>query len=440
MMPDRDRRSSSESRPQMGPGPGPRGHMAMMSGEKAKNFKATLRELWNYLRPYRIQLIIVLIFAVASTVFLIMGPRLLGDATTELFNGIVAKMSGVPGGGINFGAIGHIVMLLIVLYVFSAACTYTQGFVMTGVAMKVTYVFRKNIAEKIDRLPLKYFDRVPYGEVLSRVTNDVDSVNNTLAQSLTQLVTAVTTLIGVLVMMFTISWIMTLAALVILPVSMILIRIIVKMSQKYFKQQQDYLGNTNGHVEEMYGGHTIMKAYNGEEKSIAQFNVHNDNLYGAAWKAQFLSGSMMPVMQFVGNLGYILVSILGGYLAVIGTITVGDILAFIQYIRMFTQPIMQTAQIASIMQLTAAAAERVFESLDEPEIPADVGTHRRIPVAGARRGAGQLRARPLRLQPGKDHHQGLLRRGAARPEGGHRRADGSRQDDARQAHHALLRA
>ncbi len=364
----------SEGRPPFGGGP--RGPMAMMSGEKAKDFKATLRTLVGYLRPFRVQLIIVFVFAIASTVFLILGPRLLGDATTELFNGIVAKMSGVPGGGIDFGAISHIIMILIILYVFSAACTYTQGFIMTGIAMKVTYQFRRNIAEKIDRLPLSYFDRVPHGEVLSRVTNDVDSISNTLAQSLTQLVTAVTTLIGVLVMMLTISWLMTLAAIVILPISVILIRFIVKASQKYFRQQQDYLGHTNGHVEEMYGGHTIMKAYNGEEKSIAQFNVYNDQLYGAAWKAQFLSGAMMPVMQFVGNLGYILVSILGGYLAVTGAITVGDILAFIQYIRMFTQPIMQTAQIASIMQLTMAAAERVFEFLDEPEIPADTGTHR----------------------------------------------------------------
>jgi ATP-binding cassette subfamily B multidrug efflux pump len=358
------------------PGGGPGGHMAMLTGEKAKDFKATVRTLLTYLRPFRIHLVIVLVFAVASTVFLILGPRLLGDATTELFNGVMAKMSGAPGAGIDFGAIGHIVMLLIILYVFSAACTYTQGFIMTGIAMKVTYQFRRNIAEKIDRLPLSYFDRVPHGEVLSRVTNDVDSVSNTLAQSLTQLVTAATMLIGVLVMMLTISWLMTLAALVILPVSMLLIRLIVKASQKYFRQQQDYLGHTNGHVEEMYAGHTIMKAFNGEEKSITQFNVYNDRLYGAAWKSQFLSGAMMPVMQFVGNLGYILVSILGGYLAVVKTITVGDILAFIQYIRMFTQPIMQTAQIASVMQLTAAAAERVFEFLDEPEIPPDIGTHR----------------------------------------------------------------
>ena len=356
-------------------GGGPGGHMVMMAGEKAKDFKGSLKTLWKYLRPYRLQLVFVLVLAIASTVFMIIGPKLMGNATTEIASGAFGKLMQVPGAAIDFSYIGHIVILLLVLYVIGAACNYGQGFIMTGIAMKVTYQFRKNISEKIDRLPLKYFDTKSHGDVLSRVTNDVDTVANTLSQSLTQIVTGVTQIIGVLVMMLTISWIMTLVAVLILPVSLFLVRLIVNASQKYFRGQQRYLGHVNGHVEEMYGGHTIMKAFNGEEKSVQQFNVFNEELYKSAWKAQFLSGSMMPVMQFVGNLGYVVISVLGAYLAIIGMIQVGDILAFIQYIRLFTQPIMQTAQIASVMQMTMAAAERVFEFLDEDEIPADSGSY-----------------------------------------------------------------
>ncbi len=350
--------------------------MAMFAGEKARDFKGSIKALGRYLKPYRLQLAFVFILAIASTVFMIVGPRLMGDATTEIAEGAFGRLMQVPGAAIDFSYVGELVIILLVLYVIGAACNYGQGFIMTGISMKITYQFRKNIAEKIDRLPLKYFDTKTHGEVLSRVTNDVDTVANTLAQGLTQIVTGMTQLIGVLIMMLTISWLMTLVALLILPLSMVLVRLVIKASQKYFRGQQRYLGHVNGHVEEMYGGHTIMKAFNGEEKSVRQFNVFNEELYKSAWKAQFLSGTMQPVMQFVGNLGYVVISVLGAYLAIIRMIQVGDILAFIQYIRLFTQPIMQTAQIASVMQMTAAAAERVFEFLDEPEIPADAGTFR----------------------------------------------------------------
>ncbi len=353
----------------MGGGPiGRGGPMGAITGEKARNFKDTMKTLVRYLRPYRAALILTIVLAVASTVFMIVGPKMLGNATTILFQGVVAKLTQAPGAGIDFAAIGRIVLILLGLYVVSAACSYLQGYVMANVAMKITYQFRKDIAEKIDRLPLKYFDTRTHGEVLSRVTNDVDTINTTLTQNLSQIISAVITVVGVIVMMLTISWLMTLAALVILPISMFLIRLVVNASQKYFRKQQDYLGHVNGHVEEMYGGHAIMKAFNGEKRSVSQFEVMNDELYDSAWKSQFLSGIMMPIMQTMGNLGYILVSILGGYLAVVGTIQVGDILAFIQYVRLFNQPIMQTANIANVLQSTAAAAERVFEFLAEEEI------------------------------------------------------------------------
>ena len=279
----------------------------------------------------------------------------------------MAKVTHVAGAGIDFGYIGRIVLILLGLYLISAVCSYIQGWLMTGVAMKVTYKFRKDISEKIDRLPLKYFDTRTYGEVLSRVTNDVDTVGQTLNQSLTQIVTSVTMIIGVLIMMLTISWLMTLVALVIIPLAFILIAVVVKASQRYFKQQQEYLGHVNGHVEEMYAGHNVVRAYNGEERSVQKFTGLNDVLYGAAWKSQFLSGLMMPIMTFIGNLGFVGVSIVGGYLVVRGTIQVGDIQAFIQYVRSFNQPLVQSAQIANVMQSTAAAAERVFEFLGEAE-------------------------------------------------------------------------
>ncbi|WP_424565550.1 ABC transporter ATP-binding protein [Tepidibacillus fermentans] len=348
---------------QVGMGFGPR-----MGGEKARDFKGTMKKLAQYLSEYKLSILTVLIFAIASAGFSIVGPKILGKATTKLFEGVMAKIAGT--GNVDFTAIGKIMITLIGLYLLSSLFGYIQGWIMSGVSMKVSYRFRKDISEKINRMPFRYFDNTNQGEVLSRVTNDVDTLSQTLNQSLGQIITSVTTVIGVLIMMFTISWQMTLVALAIIPISMILILMIVKNSQKYFKQQQDYLGNVNGHVEEMYGGHLVMKAFNGEKKSIEKFDGLNDKLYGSAWKSQFLTSIMMPLMNFVGNLGYVGVSILGGYLAAKRTIEVGDIQAFIQYVRQFTQPIAQIANISNILQQTAASAERVFEFLaEEEEIP-----------------------------------------------------------------------
>ena len=346
------KRPSNAPRGPMGGGPMGRGGMMGGGGEKARNFKATMHKLLEYLKPYRVSIIVVLVFAVASTIFAILGPKILGKATTKLFEGIVSQIAGT-GDGIDFVYIGNIILLLVGLYLVSAIFSYIQGWIMTSVAMKLTYHFRKDISEKINRMPLRYFDGTNQGEVLSRITNDVDTVSQTLNQSMTQMITSVTTVIGVLVMMLSISWIMTLVALVILPVSGIFISVVVKQSQKYFKQQQDYLGHVNGHVEEMYGGHVVMKAFNGEKKSVEKFDGYNTTLYDSAWKSQFLSGLMMPIMNFIGNLGYVAVSILGGYLAIRGTITVGDIQAFIQYVRSFTQPIAQIANISNVLQQTA---------------------------------------------------------------------------------------
>lgn len=362
-MSERNMRAKPTGRHRGGMGPG--GGM-MHGGEKARNFKGTMKKLINHLSIYRLSIIIVFIFAAASAVFSIFGPDLLGRATTKLFEGIMAKIAGT-GTGIDFEYIGGIIMTLVGLYLLSSLFAYIQGWIMTNVSMKVSYGFRKDISEKINRMPLKYFDGTNHGEVLSRVTNDVDTLSQTLNQSLTQIITSITTVIGVLFMMFRISWIMTLVALFILPVSMILIMFVAKRSQRYFKEQQDYLGHLNGHIEEMYGGHIVMKAFNGEERSVEKFEGLNNKLYGVAWKSQFLSGMMMPIMSFVGNIGYVAVSVLGGYLAVKGTIAVGDIQAFIQYVRNFTQPIAQLANISNILQQTAASAERVFEFLAEEE-------------------------------------------------------------------------
>lgn len=346
-----------------GPGMGHGGHG--MPGEKAKDFKGTMRKLMTYLGMYKIPLVFVVLFAVGSTVFNILGPKILGRATTEIFNGLVEKISG--GAGIDFDKIGRILILLMGLYVLSALFSFIQGFIMTGVSQKLTYRMRKEISEKINRMPMNYFDRQPHGEILSRITNDVDTLSQSLNQSATQLITSVATIIGVLVMMLSISPLMTLIALLILPVSVGLISVIVKRSQKYFKSQQEYLGHVNGQVEEVYGGHNIVKAFNKEEDVIAEFERANDILYESAWKSQFLSGMMMPVMQFVGNLGYVAVVILGGWLAIRDVIEVGDIQSFIQYVRNFTQPIQQVAQVANMLQSTAAASERVFEFLEEDE-------------------------------------------------------------------------
>ncbi|MBP7691069.1 MAG: ABC transporter ATP-binding protein [Anaerolineales bacterium] len=338
---------------------------AMLKGDTARNFRGTMIKLINYLGKYKPAVASVLVFAIASTAANIAGPKLLGQATTKLFEGVLAQLAGT--GGIDFEAIGQIVAGTLALYLVSTAFAYLQGWIMADVSTNIAYRLRRDISEKINRLPLKYFDGTTHGEVLSRITNDVDTVNQTLSQSLTQIITSVVTVLGVLGMMFSINWLMTLVSLLIIPLSMVVVGLIVSQSQKFFKQQQDYLGHVNGHVEEMYSGHLVMKAFNGEAASIAKFDQSNGHLYTAAWKSQFLSGLMMPIMMFIGNLGYVAVAILGGWLAVRGAITVGDIQAFIQYVRSFTQPITQLANISNILQQTAAAAERVFEFLEEGE-------------------------------------------------------------------------
>ena len=346
----------------------PRGRMGGrhgMSTEKAKDFKGTMKKLMGYLTQYKIGLLLVVIFAIGSTIFNIAGPKILGKATTELFHGLISKVSG--GSGIDFDKIAKILIGLMCLYVCSALFSFIQGYIMTGVSQKLTYRMRKEISEKIDRLPMGYFDKMTHGEILSRITNDVDTLSQSLNQSATQVITSVATIIGVLVMMLSISPLMTVIAILILPLSMGLIGMIVKRSQRYFKEQQEYLGYVNGQVEEVYGGHNIVKAFNKEDDVIDEFDRDNDRLYRSAWKSQFFSGMMMPIMQFVGNLGYVAVVILGGYLAIKKTIEVGDIQSFIQYVRNFTQPIQQVAQVANMLQSTAAASERVFEFLEEPE-------------------------------------------------------------------------
>ncbi|MHB1274458.1 MAG: ABC transporter ATP-binding protein [Candidatus Humimicrobiaceae bacterium] len=368
---------NTQQKPTGGPmgGPmgfGPRGGI-QIQGEKARDFKGTMRKFFKYIGEFKLQVLIVIIFAVVSTVFVIIGPKLIGRATTKLFEGVLGQISGA-GTGIDFSYIGTIILLAIGLYLLSALFSYIQGWLMSGISMKITYRLRKDISEKINRLPLKYFDRTSQGEVLSRVTNDVDAINQTLNQSLTQIITSITTVLGVLIMMFTISWIMTLVTLLIVPLSFVIIMVVVKRSQKFFRQQQDYLGHVNGHVEEIYGGHNVMKAFNGEKKSAEKFSLYNNILYSAAWKSQFLSGMMMPVMFFIGNLGYVAVTVLGGWLAIQGRMQVGDILAFILYVRSFTQPISQLANISNVLQQTAASAERVFEFMEEEEEIPDTST------------------------------------------------------------------
>ena len=347
-----------------GPRRGPMGH-GRMSGEKAKDFKGTMGKLMKYMSAFKVQMLFVVIFAIGGTVFNIIGPKILGKATTEIFNGLVSKVSG--GSGMDFEKIATILLTALALYVTSALCSLVQGFLMTGVSQKTTYRLRKEISQKINRMPMNYFDTRTHGEVLSRVTNDVDTLGQSLNQSATQIITSTTTIIGVLVMMLSISPLMTLVALLILPVSLGMISFVMKHSQKYFKGQQEYLGNVNGQVEEVYSGHNIVKAFKKEKDVIEEFEKTNDKLYDSAWKSQFFSGMMMPIMQFVGNLGYVGVVILGGVLAAKKTIEVGDIQSFIQYVRNFTQPIQQLAQVANMLQSTAAASERVFEFLEEEE-------------------------------------------------------------------------
>ena len=340
-------------------------HGGMRGGAKAKDFKGSLKKLVKYMSVYKVQMLFVAVFAVCGTVFNIVGPKILGKATTEIFNGLVSKVSG--GSGMDFGKIGQILLITLGLYVVSALCSFIQGMIMTGISQKTTYRLRKDITEKVNRMPMDYFDTKPVGEVLSRVTNDVDTLGQSLNQSATQLITSVTTLIGVLVMMLSISPLMTVVALLILPISVGLISFVMKHSQKYFSGQQEYLGNVNGQVEEVYSGHNVIKAFNKEDDVIREFDRTNDKLYESAWKSQFFSGMMMPVMQFVGNLGYVGLAILGGFLAIKKTIEVGDIQSFIQYVRNFTQPIQQVAQVTNMLQLAAASSERVFEFLEEKE-------------------------------------------------------------------------
>ena len=333
--------------------------------EKAKDFKGTLKKLVHYLGQYHLAIICVMIFTIGSTVFHIVGPKILGKATTEVFNGLVSKVQG--GAGIDFEKIGRILLLLISLYLISAVFSYIQGFIMTGISQKVAFNLRKELSEKINRLPMNYYDKRTYGEVLSRVTNDVDTLGMGLNQTLHQLITSVATVIGIFIMMLSISPIMTLIAVVTLLVSGILIGIVVKHSQKYFISQQAYLGHVNGQVEEVFGGHNVIKLFNKEETVLKQFEETNEILYQSAWKSQFLSGLMQPVMGFIGNLGYVAVAVLGGYLSIKGSIEVGDIQSFIQYVKQFTQPISQMAQVSNMLQSTIAASERVFEFLDENE-------------------------------------------------------------------------
>ncbi|WP_312369778.1 ABC transporter ATP-binding protein [Lachnoclostridium sp.] len=351
---------------QRGPmGGGPMGGMGM-GGEKAKNFKGSFRKLMSYLAPFRIQIFVVIVFAAISTVFTIVGPKILSKATDELTNGIMGKITG-KGGEIDFSYIASIMLWLVFLYVVSAIFSYMQGHLMSGVSTNMAYNLRNAIMKKMNKLPFSYYNKTSHGEVLSRITNDVDTLNMTLNQSITQLITSVTSVIGVLIMMLSISWKLTIIAVLILPFSLLLVLGVVKKSQKYFQGQQKYLGRVNGHIEEMYGGHLVVKAFNGEEKSLEKFDQENEKLYESAWKSNFLSGLMMPIMNFVGNLGYVLICIVGASMAAGGTMTIGGIQAFIQYVRSFTQPISQIANISNQIQQMVAAAERVFEFLDENE-------------------------------------------------------------------------
>ncbi len=333
--------------------------------EKAKDFKGTIKKLIKYIASYKVALVFVTIFAIGSTIFNIVGPKVLSKATTEIFNGLVAKVQGT--GGIDFDKIGTVLLILLGLYLLSSFFSFVQGWIMTGISQKMSYRMRKELSEKINRMPMKYFESNTNGEVLSRITNDVDTLGMSLNQSITTLITSITTIIGVLIMMLSINWIMTLIALVILPISMALIMLVVKKSQKYFKSQQEYLGHVNGQVEEVYGGHLVVKAFGREEQCIEEFSKDNKVLYRSALMSQFLSGMMQPIMTFVGNLGYVAVAVVGAWLAIKKAITVGDIQAFIQYVRQFTQPVTQIAQVSNMLQSTAAAAERVFEFLEEEE-------------------------------------------------------------------------
>jgi ATP-binding cassette, subfamily B, multidrug efflux pump len=353
-----------------GPAPGPMRGPGMMMGmpvQKAKDFKGTARRLLAYLRPYKMSLIVVLLTAILGSLFSIVGPRIMGEAVTKLFAGMAARFQGIPGAAIDFNGIATILLVLAGLYLISSVFTYLQQYVMAGVAQKTLYDMRRDVDHKLARLPLKFFDARTHGEILSRVTNDVDNISNTLQQSVTQLIMSVITIVGVVIMMFTISFWMTLIALVVVPLSLVLAALIAGRSQKLFVGQQKTLGELNGHIEEMYTGHKIVKVFGREEDSLRDFNALNDRLYNIGWRAQFISGLIMPILSFVNNLAYVAVCVIGGIMVTQRAITVGDILAFIQYMRQFSWPIMQTANIANVLQLAVASAERVFELLDEPE-------------------------------------------------------------------------
>ncbi|MFV0392852.1 MAG: ABC transporter ATP-binding protein, partial [Coprobacillaceae bacterium] len=355
-------KENKNSAPKFGP-PGGRG---MHGGEKAKNFKGTLGKLVKFLRPYYVKIITVIVFATGSTIFAIVGPKILAKATDKLSEGIMAKVGNT--GGIDFTYIGRIILILIGLYLVSTIFNYIQGWIISGVSQRIAFDLRKSLSEKMSRMPLSYFDKHASGDILSRVTNDIDTIAQSLNQSMSQVISSAVTLIGILIMMLTINVPMTIMAVCVLPVSMILIGLIMKGSQKYFAAQQKSLGDVNGHIEEMYGGHQVVKAFNGEEESVEKFTEYNDELYSSGWKSQFFSGLMQPISNFVGNIGYVGVCLLGGFLAGGSSITIGDIQAFIQYVRQFNQPIAQLAQTMNMLQSTAAAAERVFEFLEEEEL------------------------------------------------------------------------
>ena len=350
------------------------GRRALMAGEKSRDFKGTMKKLIAYLGPYHWPILCVMIFAIVSTILAILGPKVLGNATTALFDGVVKKLTRT--GDIDFSKIKTILLTALALYVSSSILQYLQGWVLSGIAVKITYSFRKDILAKINRMPFKAFDNTNHGEILSRITNDVDVVNQTLTQTISQMIHSIMTIIGVFVMMLTISWQMTIVALVTIPLSLIVVRVIVKRSQKYFRIQQEYLGHVNGHIEEIFSSHIVVKAYGGEERAIQTFNELNSTLYQSAWKSHFLSSIMMPLMNFVGNIGYVAVAVSGGWLAAKKMVTVGDIQAFLQYVRQFTQPIVQIANISNVLQQTAAAAERIFDFLaseEEKDVSIEMG-------------------------------------------------------------------
>lgn len=336
-----------------------------MSVEKAKDFKGTIKKLWGYLSKYKITLIIVVLFTIASTIFSVVGPKILGNATTELFNGVISKYTG--GAGINFTKIGKILLFLLALYICSAIFSYIQGIIMTNISQKLAYRLRKEVSKKINKLPMKFYDNKTHGEILSVITNDIDTLSQNLNIEATQVISSVTTIVGILIMMFSIDWIMTLVALLTLPLSIVIIAFIMKKSQGYFKSQQDYLADVNGEVEEMFSNQSVIRVFNAESKMISKFEYDNNKLADVAWKSNFVSGLMHPIMNFVGNLGYVVIAILGSYFAIIGRITVGNIQSFIQYTKNFTNPIAQIAQISNMLQSMVAASERVFEFLDEEE-------------------------------------------------------------------------